>query len=199
LNLELASLFGSLVSAGARPRFIAKSAMESLSLCGIYGLVFECMQASATSWKREPFKEGIPLAYRAAFDSGQVVCLKAGLIPRHMEDKWFIYYEEPYLFLHRSWTGEPVYRVTLKTVSDGAEVTEALWSKDLAVKSKADSDYQVRLLDFLVSNLLLGQAKPFPTPAGLTEPVHGLFQHHVSGTGYPQTPTESKKPWWRIF
>lgn len=41
-----------------------------------------------------------------------------------MEDKWFIYYEEPHLFLHRSWTGQPVYKLTLKDLLDGAEVTE---------------------------------------------------------------------------
>ena len=37
--------------------------------------------------------------------------LSAGLIPREMEDKWFIYYEEPDLYLHRSWTGYCVYQV----------------------------------------------------------------------------------------
>jgi hypothetical protein len=62
------------------------------------------MQASQTSWKCEPFNEGVPIPYQAAFDSGQFARLKEGLVPQQMEDKWFIYYEEPYLFLHRSWT-----------------------------------------------------------------------------------------------
>jgi hypothetical protein len=156
------------------------------------------MPVSATSWKRESFKKGVPLPYQAAFDSEQFARLKTGLIPREMEDKWFIYYEEPHLFLHRSWTGQPVYRLTLKNVPTGAEVIEALWSKDLADASKLNFDYQVRLLDFLVSNLLLGQAKPFPAP-GLTEPMRGVFQHHISGTGFPELPTAPKKPWWRIW
>lgn len=157
------------------------------------------MQASATSWQCIPFKDGVPLAYQAIFNSEQFARLKVGHIPRGMDDKWFIYYEEPHLFLHRSWTGQPVYRLTLKNVPNGAEVTEVLLSKDPTDASRFGSDYQVRLLDFLVSNLLLGQAKPFPMPPGVTEPMHGVFQHHISGTGYPQSRAEPKKPWWRIW
>jgi hypothetical protein len=165
------------------------------------------MPASATSWKREPFKEGVPLCYRAVFDTEQFVRVKTGLIPEAMEDKWFIYYEEPHLFLHRSWTGQPVYRLTLKSEPKGAEVSEALWSKDIADASALGPDYEVRLLDFLISNLLLGLAKPFPMPPGLTEPKHGVYQHHIAGTYYPQSPTKPeeawsppkpKKAWWHI-
>jgi hypothetical protein len=125
-----------------------------------------CMSAASTSWERTPFKECVPIPYRAAFDAEQFVRLKAGLIPQTMEDKWFIHYEEPELFFHRSWTGQPVYRLTLATLADGgAAVSEALWSKELAVASKDGPDYQVQLLDFLVANLLLGQSKPFPLPS----------------------------------
>ena len=104
------------------------------------------MQASSTSWKRKPFNEGVPLRFQAAFDNGQFARLREGLVPREMEDKWFIYYEEPHLFLHRSWTGEPVYRLTLSSGQEGAEVTEALWSKDLADASTPthNAEYQVR-------------------------------------------------------
>ena len=159
------------------------------------------MQASATSWKHEPFKDGALLAYRAVFDSRQFARLKDGLIPEQMEDKWFIYYEESHLFFHRSWTGQPVYRVTLKNVPNGDEVREALWSKDPDDASGFGPDYHVQLLDFLVSNLLLGQAKSFPVPGDLTEPMRAVFQHHISGTGYSESRTETKKqkPWWRIL
>ena len=99
------------------------------------------MPASGSSWKRKPFKDGLPLPYQATFDSEQFARLKEGLIPREMEDKWFIYYEEPHLFLHRSWTGQPVYRLKLRAVSNGAEVIETLWSKDLADVSHWGVDY----------------------------------------------------------
>ena len=158
------------------------------------------MQASPTSCKREPFKEGVPLPYQAAFDSEQFARLRDGLIPQQMEDKWFIYSEEPHLFLHRSWTGAPVYRLRSNSVPGGAEVMDALWSKELADTSTPHKAPSIKcLLDFLLSNLLLGQSKPFPVPPGLREPMPGVLQHIVSGTGYPQSSAKPKKPWWRIW
>ena len=80
------------------------------------------MPASRSSWKCKPFKDGVPLPYQATFTGVHFDRLKQGLIPERMEDKWFIYYEEPHLFLHRSWSGELVYRLTLRTLQNGAEV-----------------------------------------------------------------------------
>jgi hypothetical protein len=151
------------------------------------------MAARATSWNHEPFKEGVALPYQAIFDTEEFDRLKMGLIPRQMEDKWFIYYEEPHLFLHRSWTGQSVYRLNLRNVLTGAEVTEALWSKELADARAQDSDYQVQLLDFLLSSLLLGQPKPFPEPPGLGEPNRGLFKHNVTGTDVTESQAKRKK------
>ena len=149
------------------------------------------MSATSTSWKREPFTEGVPIPYQAAFDRDQFSRLKQGLVPKGMEDKWFIYYEEPDLFLHRSWTGQSVYRVTLKGTANGAEVTEALLSKQLS--DTESGDYQAQLIDFIISNLLLGQQKPFPVPPDIAKSKHGILQHHISGTGYPSATAQSKK------
>jgi len=152
--------------------------------------------ASATSWKHERFKDGIPLPYQAIFDGEQFARLKTGFIPQEMEDKWFIYYEEPHLFFHRSWTGSAVYRLALRSVQKGAEVTEALLSRDLAEAPGMSSDYEVQVLDYMVSSFLLGQSKPFPPPQPpLPLPMHGV----VLGTCYAQSPAKPKRPWWRIW
>lgn len=39
--------------------------------------------------------------------------IKAGRRPREMEDKWFMYYENQTLFIHRSWTGYCIYIIDL--------------------------------------------------------------------------------------
>jgi hypothetical protein len=148
------------------------------------------VRASATSRKREPFKEGTALNYRVTYDEEQFALLKDGLIPHEMEDKWFIYYEEPYLYFHRSWTGLPVYRVTLKSLpTGGAQVIEALWSKGPTFPDAAtrDSEYPAKLLDFLITSLLLRQSKSFPMPSGFGDHAPGLLQHVISGTGFPQS------------
>lgn len=150
------------------------------------------MTATATSWKRVPFVEGARLGYSARFDEPQMHFIRAGLVPKEMEDKWFMYFEEPYLYLHRSWTGQPVFRLTLVPEAGGATVAEALWSMEFAKAAGADPEYQAQLLDFLVSNLLLRQSKDFPRPPNLQEPMPGVYQHSISGTSYKEAPAKAR-------
>ena len=157
------------------------------------------VKAEAKSWKREPFKGGVPVRCSLSLTPEEFERVQSGLIPREMEDKWFIYYEAPFLFFHRSWTGQPVYRLKLAVQETGASVEEALWSEDVATSNEDEKAYQGLLIDFLMSNLLLGKRKPFPRPVGIREPLPGVFQHHVSGTGYREQPVETKKPWWKLW
>jgi len=159
--------------------------------------------ATAESWKCIPFTEGISLTYAATFNQVEFAQICRGLVPLGMEDKWFIYHQAPFLYLHRSWTGKPYYRLCLDETSEGGRVTEALWAREFADGKDADLVYQVRLLDFLVSNLLLGLGKPFPLPEGHVDEMPGVYQHHLCGTGYPEvtvpTGIRRSKPWWKFW
>lgn len=148
--------------------------------------------AVRTDWKNEPFGATISIPYKAEYSAWEFARLSRGLIPEAMEDKWFVFYEAPCLYLHRSWTGIGVYRVTLERQASRHVVAKADWApaskgsgKDVAV----DIEHEVAMLDFLISNLLLRQAKPFPLPAGESD-SGGLLQHHLSGTGYPAAPSD---------
>ncbi len=154
--------------------------------------------ASSNSWICQSFGDGVTLNFHAKFNHEQLAKLQAGLRPLAMEDKWFVFYDEPYLMFHRSWTGEPVFRLEFAETSEGVHVVEALWSKHLASKPNADVEYQAHLLEFLLYNLLLHESRPFPLPKGMTEPFKGVFQHHIAGTCYPEIKTD-KKPWWRLW
>lgn len=157
------------------------------------------MKAEATSWKREPFKAGVPVPCSLSLTPEEFEQVQVGLVPLEMEDKWFIYFEAPFLYLHRSWTGQPVYRLKFVVQEAGATVEEALWSDELANSTKEERSYQALLIDFLISNLLLGRRKPFPKPVGVREPAAGIYQHHVSGTGYREVAVGKKKPWWKLW
>ena len=86
------------------------------------------------------------------------------------QDKWFVYLEEPHLFL-----GQPMYRVTLAAYADGASVAQALCVPEVLEESSVE--YEAKLLDFLISNLLLGQAKSFPYP----KRTHRMPQDAIEG------------------
>lgn len=103
------------------------------------------MAATKESWKRIPFASGVPIPFQETFLREEFDRVRKGLVPEVMEDKWFIYFEEPYLFLHRSWTGEPVYRLTLVADGEGASVAEALCVGKQV--EKTGPEYQAALLD----------------------------------------------------
>ncbi|HEX4304019.1 MAG TPA: hypothetical protein VHZ78_14575 [Rhizomicrobium sp.] len=147
--------------------------------------------ATPDSWKREPFTAGSPIPYEARFTAAEYARLRDGLVPHAMEDKWFVYFEAPYLFLHRSWTGKPVYRIKLEETADGALVAEALCAPDVVAQQKPD--YSAALLHFFISNLLLGKAVPFPVPADLDPGKRAILQHALSGTGYRPTPFTARR------
>lgn len=50
--------------------------------------------------------------------------IAAGVIPKQMEDKWFIFYEEPWLYFHRSWTGFCIFEVRFELVTEGVKLAE---------------------------------------------------------------------------
>ncbi|MGP1666847.1 MAG: hypothetical protein ACTS5I_13235, partial [Rhodanobacter sp.] len=95
------------------------------------------------------------------FNAVQFSRLKEGFIPQGMDDKWFVYFDAPFLFFHRSWTGQAIYRLELQATAAGAFVVEALISDSYA-QAKVDTQDRLQLLEFLISNLLLGQSKPIP-------------------------------------
>jgi hypothetical protein len=175
------------------------------------------MSATRKSWNCTPFQAGDELPFVATFSQSEYARICEGFVPQAMEDKWFIYYEQPHLFFHRSWTGQPVYRIKFVPSGSSYQVEEAAWATELSRGHEDQLTYQSELLAFLISNLILGKSTPFPRPAGLHEGMPGVFQHHVAGTHFHEVkasegsqslpfqpsqnppPSEREKPWWRFW
>ncbi len=75
--------------------------------------------ATRDSWQIQPMPEAkIRLHVDRTFTEEEYRCLQRGLLPKEMEDKWFAYFENEWLYIHRSWTGFCIYQVHL--VSSGS-------------------------------------------------------------------------------
>jgi hypothetical protein len=114
--------------------------------------------------KLQPFRDGLPFSYHAVFNSEQLALLKTDLIPRDMDDKWIVHYEEPHLFVHRA--GPPWqawYRVRLtSTPHNGAEVTEVMLSEHVI---GCPSLEHLRIIN-IVFKLLLNPTTRLPRSEG---------------------------------
>jgi len=148
-------------------------------------------RASRTSWKTlPPPPQREALGFAATFNDAETELLVLGLVPKEMEDKWFIYYEGPphgWLLFHRSWTGACIYGVHLERSPGGARVVDSWVSRDPAQYKGTDVEYDGKLLRFLIDALLLRQPAVFPMPAGVEAAPAGVYQHTVVGRAYPET------------
>ena len=159
-------------------------------------------RATHTSWKTLPTPaQREPLEFAADFSNAETELLVMGLIPKGMEDKWFVYFERPasrgpadphgWLLFHRSWTGACIYGLQLEGSLTGARVVDSWVSRDPAQYKGTDVDYDRKLLRFLIDAFLLHLPAVFPMPAGVESMALGAYQHSVVGRAYPESPPDS--------
>lgn len=70
--------------------------------------------ASRSSWKTlPPPTNRTSLRITKLFSDAEGARMIQGFIPREMEDRWFIYFEDGWLNFHRSWTGAHIFALRL--------------------------------------------------------------------------------------
>ena len=68
--------------------------------------------ANQDSWNILPLPTSrISLGFAATYDDSEAERMRQGFIPRQMEDKWFIYFADGWLYFYRSWTGACIFGV----------------------------------------------------------------------------------------
>ena len=70
------------------------------------------------------------IAIKRQYSEQEFGRLSAGKIPQAQEDKWFVFYEKPVLFLHRSWTGFCVFEVGFQPDGKFFSITSATVNRD---------------------------------------------------------------------
>jgi hypothetical protein len=119
--------------------------------------------AKRSSWKTSPLPERCEtLGFTAVFTDAEADTICRGLIPKEMEDKWFVFYEQGWLYFHRSWTGGCVYWVKLDGCPVGVRVIESWVNRNPEQYTETDTEHDRKLLGWLINVLLLGKRTDFP-------------------------------------
>lgn len=112
--------------------------------------------ATRSSWKIQP----LPLE-REHFELPLLLTdadaerIKLGHIPMDMDDKWFIFFEDGWLYFHRSWTGHCIYGVRLDGSPNGVRVVDAWASRDREDYNSPGLSTDVRMVRQLIETRLL--------------------------------------------
>lgn len=151
--------------------------------------------ATRTAWKTEPIPEAsIWLPYTKYISLEEYQQIAYGLIPREMEDKWFVFFEDQTLFMYRSWTGYCIYQVPFEPNPPGYRSSRIWVNRQLDQYTNTDNDYDLAVVDFLIDGLLLHKPVQFPIPHNLpSNPPIGLYQHHSAGTAYPEQQVQRRQ------
>ena len=98
----------------------------------------------------------VDLGLSHSYTSSEFELIKQCFVPFDMDKKWFIYYEEPWLYLHRSWTGVCVYGVRFETSANGASIVKSWANRDSERYSETSIENDRGWPAYLVGSLLLG-------------------------------------------
>ena len=113
-------------------------------------------KATKETWKNIPIDNPKRIDIDLIFTDKQFSKLTMGLIPQQMEDKWFIYYEDEWLYFHRSWTGNGMYKAKLNKVADGYSIKEFWVEENLEKYKNEDYNTDIETFSFLIARGLLG-------------------------------------------
>jgi 8-oxo-dGTP diphosphatase len=110
--------------------------------------------ASRHDWKIIPLSDQhVSLSVDRRFSDAEMEGIRRGFIPQDMDDRWFMFFEDNVLFIHRSWTGYGMF-VAAFVEMDGEYVIENLRvnrnrEQYNHVDDASDVDLFLRLLDLL--------------------------------------------------
>ncbi len=113
--------------------------------------------ATKDTWNIIPTDNPKHLEIYLEITESQFNKMKNGLIPEEMEDKCFIYYEEGFLYFHRSWTGNGLYKAKISKEPIGLIIRDFWVERNVEKYSSLDDEVDRTTLKLFISNGLLNE------------------------------------------
>ncbi len=98
------------------------------------------------------------LEFKQEFSSQEFRRIKAGYLPKTMEEHWFIFCENQWIFFHEAWSGVCFFQMRLQKINNRYAVVET-WVNHHSKQSIKDDISDVELLTDLLNTWLLGYNK----------------------------------------
>lgn len=115
----------------------------------------ETIQATKEMWKRLPMSDPHKIEYEMRFNEDQFQKICMGFVPEEMEDKWFIYYEDGWLYCHRSWTGALLFQAQIIKEDHQYKISEFLVERNTEIYKNKNDDHDRTIFWFLINQGLL--------------------------------------------
>jgi hypothetical protein len=107
------------------------------------------------------------LSFPRTFTRDEYRQITFGHIPKEMEDKWFVLFENDKIYFHRSWTGFCMFEVELQPAGEGYSIKSVWVNRDTSQNEETDDEFELQTLSHLIDRSLLGKRKWFINPNNL--------------------------------
>lgn len=111
----------------------------------------------------------------------EFVTISHGLVPQSPADKWFIYLDGEWLYMHRSASGSCIFQLQIAPDEPGYAAGVLLVNQHPSQYRSLSDEYDVALVSYLIDAVLLGRFAPFPQPEQFAKDDHAKHQQHVMG------------------
>jgi len=111
-------------------------------------------KATRADWKLlpEPMSKGW-FQFRQHFTPEQAAKLELGVIPQDMKDRWFIFYEDDWLYFCRSWTGAFIFGLHAVRTVEGMESDRCWFNQEPGLFNYKSAEDFRNLLMRIIENL----------------------------------------------
>jgi hypothetical protein len=112
-------------------------------------------KATRDSWKTLPMTDkAVRVPLLIEYSEPAFEAMKLGFIPRSMEDKWFIFYEDSWLYFHRSWTGFCLFKLMFEHIENKYIASEFWAERDESIYKYVSEENDIYLLKIWLEFLL---------------------------------------------
>ena len=120
-----------------------------------------CMQNDAVTRSESKLlnmpKSHATIRVSRRFSGREIEKIKLGFRPYDMDEKWFIFYEEDRLYIHRSWTGYCIYVVHFEKQGRDHVACEIDVNRDPTQNGVKDDSYDAQMAFWVIDFILLGR------------------------------------------
>lgn len=145
--------------------------------------------AKKSNWKTKPMpKMHRVITLDLSFSAEEFQALQKGIIPRQMEDKWFIYFEDNNIYCHRSWTGFCAYIGKFKEVNGQYHLYEVEVNDNSKQYEPQSDRYELNLFLDLTHSIDYYKPDDIVRPITLDDPLGDMEQDFCNY--YKELPNE---------
>lgn len=98
----------------------------------------------------------IQVSASMSLNAEQMRRVRFGLVPKEMDDRWFVFFEDPHLFISRSWQHKMFYCADFEESEDGGgELRKIVINADVGSTTKQGANHARKLVRFIIMDLLV--------------------------------------------